>query len=140
MENRIRIRPHHLLCLLGFVGFGYNKKFIKNIAKISRNIKENPELEITLVMSWDDICSECPYFFDSKCLKTDNSEDILKEKERQVTSILNVDFKKPVKIKDLYLKIKNKFSLKEFDKLCKNCEWYSMDYCREGLKKLKRGG
>jgi hypothetical protein len=50
----IRLRPHHLLCVLTFVGRGYDEAFTANLAAIVERLDGGTE--IALVEDADDIC------------------------------------------------------------------------------------
>ncbi len=66
MENKIILRPHHCLCISFFIGRGYSKEFVRNIAEIIRILDiSNPE--IILTDSCDDICVCCPNHIGGKC-------------------------------------------------------------------------
>jgi len=140
MENLLKIRPHHLFCLLGFKGIGYSTDFVSNMAGISEKIKKNSEIEIKLVSGCDDICRSCPYFSNFGCAKNPDSEVRLNNKEMQIISLLQIETDRTEKAGILYEKIRERFSLGMFDWLCNDCEWYSMGYCRNEIESLKEGG
>ena len=51
----MRIRAHHLLCILGFRGLGYDKRFVQNMERIVSAVRHNADLGLTLTDSCDDI-------------------------------------------------------------------------------------
>jgi hypothetical protein len=57
----IRIRAHHLLCMQGFQGFGYNKKFTENMAQVIEKTIKNPSSFIQVTIGTDSICKMCPH-------------------------------------------------------------------------------
>ncbi|MCX7705965.1 MAG: DUF1284 domain-containing protein [bacterium] len=65
----LKIRPHHLFCLLGFKGSGYSRAFVENMSRISTTIKKGLDLDIELVKGPDDICKVCPYLSGETCAK-----------------------------------------------------------------------
>lgn len=50
----IRLRPHHLLCLLTYLGKGYTPAFIANYDRIVERLNNGEDIE--LVWGPDDIC------------------------------------------------------------------------------------
>lgn len=50
----IALRPHHLLCMLSYVGKGYSAAFVANYTSITRRLSAGEEIEI--VSGPDDIC------------------------------------------------------------------------------------
>ena len=51
----IRLRGHHLLCMLTFVGEGYSPRFVANYAKIIRRMRAGEP--VLIVQGPDDICA-----------------------------------------------------------------------------------
>ncbi|WP_128255750.1 DUF1284 domain-containing protein [Falsirhodobacter deserti] len=51
----VRLRPHHLLCVLTFIGKGYSHAFVANMECIAKRLAEGEEVEI--VEGPDDICA-----------------------------------------------------------------------------------
>jgi len=56
----LRIRAHHLLCILGFRGLGYSAAFVANMARIVRRVRGRPRSKLVLLDSADSICAACP--------------------------------------------------------------------------------
>jgi hypothetical protein len=52
----IRLRPHHLLCMLTFAGKGYTPDFVANFEQVASRIAAGDEV-IQIVEGPDDICS-----------------------------------------------------------------------------------
>lgn len=52
----IRIRPHHLLCMLTFAGKGYSPEFVANFERVARLIASGGQT-LEIVFGPDDICS-----------------------------------------------------------------------------------
>ncbi len=50
----IRLRPHHFLCMLTFVGKGYSPAFVANMQQIVQRIRQGAAIE--LVEGPDDVC------------------------------------------------------------------------------------
>lgn len=51
----IRLRGHHLLCMLTFVGEGYSPRFVANYAKVIRRMRAGES--VLIVQGPDDICA-----------------------------------------------------------------------------------
>ncbi|MCC7553543.1 MAG: DUF1284 domain-containing protein [Methanobacteriaceae archaeon] len=86
----IKLRGHHLLCIQGFQGYGYDENFVKNITKIKSLIdKDNPKIKV--LNSHDDICRSCPNLTKDKICKDEkNNKDIIKMDE-EVINKLNLE-------------------------------------------------
>lgn len=58
----VRLRAHHLLCMLTYVGRGYSPAFVANYEQIAARLSDGEEIEI--VEGPDDICA--PLLGDAK--------------------------------------------------------------------------
>lgn len=66
----IRLRPHHLLCMLTYVGNGYSPEFTANFTAIARRLAaglDSGQEFITLVAGPDDICAPLLCSTDAHC-------------------------------------------------------------------------
>jgi hypothetical protein len=52
----IQLRPHHLLCMLTFIGKGYSPAFVANLEQVVRRLATGTET-IEIVAGPDDICA-----------------------------------------------------------------------------------
>lgn len=52
----VRLRPHHLLCMLTYVGKGYTSGFVENYDRVAARLNAGEE-DIELVDGPDDICT-----------------------------------------------------------------------------------
>ncbi len=122
MENILKIRAHHLLCLQGFQGYGYNKDFVRNMTEIIAKIELNPELQITT--EGDDICSCCIYNMEGECRKKPGSAYEVKNIDMRVLEKLNLKDGTTGRAKD-FLSLANINLRNSFDVLdiCGKCEW-----------------
>ena len=124
----VSLRPHHVLCINGFVGKGYNKEFIDNMQKIVDRIIKDGE-KINIIFSTDDICSKCPY------MKSENlccSQQKVELYDKRTANTLNLREKEYTfnQIKKLIKKLdsaKLKF-------ICGDCSWFESGICRERMK------
>ena len=51
----VRLRAHHLLCMLTYVGKGYTQSFTVNYDRVAERLNRGEEIEI--VAGPDDICA-----------------------------------------------------------------------------------
>ena len=52
----IKLRPHHLLCILTYVGKGYSKPFTENFDAICERINQG-ERNVEIIKGPDDVCA-----------------------------------------------------------------------------------
>lgn len=61
----VRLRPHHLLCMLTFIGKGYTPDFVENYLKIARRLSAGEAIEI--IEGPDDLCQPLTHAPDAHC-------------------------------------------------------------------------
>ena len=66
-SSTLHLRPHHLLCLQTFVGRGYSDEFVSRMTLVKRQLTEDPDTPIVLVIGADDLCAHCPNCVEGKC-------------------------------------------------------------------------
>ena len=117
---KIKLRGHHLLCLQGFQGYGYNKEFILNMASIN-DLRKSKDCTIILTNTSDDICSSCPNLKNNKC-KNEKQNKIIEKMDDEVLSQL--EYKNKYNAPELFNEVSLKFeTLKSVENICKNCKW-----------------
>jgi len=72
MEECIRLRAHHGLCLAFFVGKGYDAAFTAHMKEVQKRLSENPQ--ILLLDEADEICSRCPNLTGGVCESKEKTE------------------------------------------------------------------
>lgn len=118
---KLILRGHHLLCLQGFQGYGYDEFFVENMTEINR-IRKLANTRISLTDSHDDICKACPNLKDGLCESQKQNENI-KSMDKQVLSKL--DPAKEYGALDLFKEIETIFNSKEsVSKICSKCMWH----------------
>lgn len=134
----MEIRGHHFLCILGFRGFGYDEKFVKNMDEIIRKLNNEHDMLIKAVDSVDNICSMCPNNVNGECTEEEYPGSV-KVKDKVILKILGIEVGEVVRYKDVVDKIKENMTEEKMMNICKDCEWFNLGYCLEGIKKLKGG-
>ena len=106
MEDQLykfKIHPHHLLCILGYRGLGYNENFTSNMTKIVKDLRSNPNTIINVSPEADDICIACPYNSKGICIKKPNSEEIVHNIDSEYLKLFQIPLKTPISIKFSYI-------------------------------------
>ncbi len=125
------IRAHHLLCVLGFKGYGYNESFIDNFTKIHKEVKKKSTV-IKIVCEKDDVCKCCPKLR-TTCLEDINPGNI----DKAVLSKLKIDSGSIFKSEAIYRKLTDSIEVEDLDVICASCPWLEKGWCKQGLKELK---
>ncbi|MBI2830345.1 MAG: DUF1284 domain-containing protein [Chloroflexi bacterium] len=140
MEYPVKIRGHHLLCLLGFRGLGYSPEFTEALAEIVQKLRSNTSLPITVVTECDVICVSCPHHKEDQCRKKEDSFD-RKVRARDAEVLERLSFKPGERTtpQEAWQRVKMKISAAALTEMCQKCEWVGYGYCHEGLAKLAKG-
>jgi hypothetical protein len=131
-RDNIKLRAHHLLCLYGFRGLGYNKEFVENMQAIVDRIRENPSIEIELVRGADDICLKCPHNIEDRCSKPGRN---VEEFDQGIIDRLKVEIGNEAESRNLLNLIETRIRPGELSLICKGCEWLELGFCQEGLRR-----
>ncbi len=119
----VRLRPHHLLCLLTYVGKGYTPGFVANYDRIARRLSEGEE--VLIVDGPDDVCAALLCEPDPHCYR-----DSVRLRDAQaaadVGDLLDMTISAGSRI-DMYpillLRMRKAFAGGVTRKACSGCEW-----------------
>ena len=128
----LKIRPHHLLCILGFKGLGYSNEFVENMKKIVNHYFKGTKIKI--IFGVDDICEKCPHNISQNCILY--KENVI-HMDQKVIALLEIEYCKIYLSNELLKRVAKKISIENLKEICKNCPWISLGYCKEGLLNLK---
>ncbi|AMD17032.1 hypothetical protein TL18_02730 [Methanobrevibacter sp. YE315] len=118
---KLFLRGHHLLCLKGFQGYGYDENFTENMIEVNEK-RKLPQTNVYLTNAPDDICKACPNLKNNICGDELQNERII----NMDNEVLNkLDISKEHNSVDLFEKIDNIFNTKEsVSKICFECMWH----------------
>jgi hypothetical protein len=131
----IKLRAHHLLCLQGYQGYGYDENFKINLENVLKQFKKNPD--VIIIKSADDLCNYCPKLKYGKCcldLKDENkpiSQEEIEKSDKEIIKMdsnvlkkIGIDENKKYKIEELYKIVNNSLKRKkDLKNICKGCIW-----------------
>ena len=118
---KLVLRGHHLLCLQGFQGYGYDEAFVENMSEINR-LRKLENTVISLTDNADDICKACPNLKDGLCENKKQNENI-QSMDMQVLSKL--DPTKEYNALNLFKEVEKIFNSKEsVSEICSKCMWH----------------
>lgn len=123
-ETVIKLRPHHLLCMLTYIGKGYSKAFTTNFTLLVDEFNKG-DIEIKLIEGPDDICRprlSDPLDKDCHCL----DQDIV-EQDAMALKDLNLNYGDQFTLsKDLIVQNRTLFQQNKIRKACTTCPWYDL--------------
>ena len=123
----VRLRPHHLFCVLTYVGRGYSPAFTANMTAVAERLGAGEDIE--LVAGPDDICApllDCP---DPHCHRASVMERD-RAAARDLHALLGLDVRTGahwVLDEDLISRLRAAFASHQIRSACTGCEW--VDLC-----------
>jgi hypothetical protein len=117
---RIRLRPHHLLCMLTFAGEGYTPEFIANFAGVVDRIAGGAPID--LVDGPDDVCAPLAGTGDGHCRGSEAAQRDRTALRALVANGMPVD--RPLELDAVRLAaFRDRFAAGTTRAACRDCEW-----------------
>jgi len=132
----MKLRAHHLLCVLGFRGLGYSKEYVDNITRIVGQLR--PSASIEICAKPDDICAPCPFLKHGGCQERGpESEEMVRNRDLAVMGKLNMIAGDKITWAEVENRVRSSISPEDLDWICHDCQWLPQGYCADGLKRLR---
>jgi uncharacterized protein len=119
----VRLRAHHLLCMLTYVGKGYSPAFVENYEVVASRLSAGEEIE--LVAGPDDICGPLTADLEAHC----HGAGVI-ERDREaadaVARLIGSPLPPGARFKpsaDLLTRLRKTFATGEIRTACLGCEW-----------------
>ena len=118
---KLTLRGHHLLCLKGFQGYGYDAIFVENMNEVNSKRKLHTTT-VTITNEADDLCKYCPNLKNNLCENKSHNERIVRMDEEVIKKL---DSSNEYNSVELFEEIDKIFNTKEsVSKICFNCIWH----------------
>jgi hypothetical protein len=137
----MRIRPHHLLCMLTYAGNGYSPAFTANFDGIAARAAQGEE--ILIVSGPDDICAPLLGEEGLHC-----REESIVERDKQAAAALTTVLGYPIspggRIElgiQILMRLRRAFAAGEIRQACAGCQWATMctSIAANGYRETKIG-
>ncbi len=122
----IRLRAHHLLCMLTYAGSGYTPDFTANSDAVAARISAGEAIHV--VAGPDDICAPLLDRPDAHCLR-----DSVRERDalaaRDLGDLLDADLAEGQRLRlgaSAVKTMREAFALGSIRKACSGCEWHAL--------------
>ncbi|MBY0223183.1 DUF1284 domain-containing protein [Sporosarcina aquimarina] len=127
----IKLRGHHIFCLLGYRGMGYSEEYAENMTKIQITLRTQPDTLIQIIKGPDHLCAKFPegqpYHCEDKGIYVRDSE-ILKR--------LGLTFSDVLPWREVERRIRVEILPSDIATICETCSWRSLGYCEEGVERV----
>jgi uncharacterized protein len=129
----LRLRPHHLLCALGYRGKGYSDAFTANMtALVTDGLHADPSTEIEVIGGLDAICAPCPSNLGQTCIKQDRIAAL----DARHAARLGVQPGERLTWAEARQRIRAHVAPGDLSQLCAGCQWLELGLCEAALRAL----
>ncbi|MBA4749973.1 MAG: DUF1284 domain-containing protein [Alphaproteobacteria bacterium] len=127
-------RPHHFLCANGFVGKGYSSDFIRNFAKIVKQLRgpHGDQTKLIATTYTDSICAPCPHKRGNLC----KDQEYISALDQRHAVALGWQSGHTYTWYEVKERLKT-LSEETFHQICEGCSWKDMGVCLTALQALK---
>jgi hypothetical protein len=134
----LTLRPYHILCRLGYNGYGYSPEFIAEMTRTVTILKSSRVKLIVVRPGFDNICRSCPHA-EMECNPDSPGPRgrLLTELDKRTMKALRLKPGYRYPLPEIDERIA-KLSEKEFEDLCSNCEWRILGTCAKEHTNLRR--
>jgi len=122
----VRLRPHHLLCVLTYVGRGYSPAFTANMTEVAERLGAGEDIE--LVAGPDDICAPLLDHPDPHCHRASVMERD-RAAARDLGELLGLNLRPGAHLvldEDIVTRLRAAFASHQIRSACAGCEWFDL--------------
>jgi uncharacterized protein len=135
----MKLRGHHLFCLLGFQGHGYSASFIEKMNELSINYWDlNQDFPIKITTHTDQICRSCPYIKNEDCGINPIVDRKLREMDNRILHFIGLEPEHIYNKSFILDRISKNVKPDDLDVLCKGCVWKKYGVCKEAIANLNK--
>ncbi|QXT38828.1 DUF1284 domain-containing protein [Gymnodinialimonas ceratoperidinii] len=135
MSAPLSLRPHHILCALGFEGHGYSDAFTANMEAIvigQLRTEAGDETVIQITGGADAICAPCPRRRGAGC-EAQTEIDTLDRAHGEALHIAPGD---RLTWKAAQDRVRENVRPDDLDIICAGCRWLSLGLCKAAVARL----
>ncbi len=137
-KDRVSLRGHQALCLLGFRGLGYSPAFVDNMTRVFRRLQADDATPVRLVSTVADLCGPCPHLRPAGCgARNGDAEAAMQGRDGAVLARLGIGEGETLPWREVKARIAGVLGPQELQELCASCPWLSYGYCLQGLRRLQ---
>ncbi len=134
----LRIRGHHLLCMLGFRGEGYSGPFVDNMRRVVDAFFGKPHPLVRVVAEPDVICTPCPHLREGCCTAEDGADGKTRSMDAAVLAAMGLQPGTLAASRTLLDLVRRHVDDETQARICTGCRWLPKGFCAEGLARLRR--
>ncbi len=130
----VRLRGHHLICMLGFRGMGYSERFTQNMNEVYERLRRSPGTSVEIVEGADDLCAKFPCNQEYHCDKRS-----VHEHDERITQHLGIQTGERLTWSELLQLVRDRVQPEHIPVWCASCRWVSYGVCKAGVERVQNG-
>ncbi len=133
-EAPLPMRPHHVLCALGFEGHGYSDAFTSNMARLVRRLRrpDGAEVQISITAGADAICGPCPSRRGAGCEKQVKIDAL----DAAHGNALGLAAGDRLSWGEAVDRVRTHVKPGDLATLCAGCQWLELGLCEAAVERL----
>ncbi|MEM7489825.1 MAG: DUF1284 domain-containing protein [Pseudomonadota bacterium] len=135
----INLRPHHVLCSIGFVGHGYDAPFTANMVRLVMGTLRAPggrDEAVLITGQADTICAPCPHRDGLGCEFQAKIDGL----DARHAEALDLSPGTRITWGEALDRVRTRVVPDDLDRLCDGCRWLSDGTCKAALTRLRDAG
>lgn len=89
-RDPVRLRGHHLGCVQGFQGYGYDGPFTDRMTVLAATLRGDPTHPVRVAAADDDVCGPCPHREGDRCVRTPAAQRAVDAHDRAFLAALGL--------------------------------------------------
>lgn len=137
-QDALRLRPHHLLCALGYQGKGYSPEFTTNMTALVLGSLRAPGGELTrigITAGADAICAPCPSRRGEGC----EAQARIDRLDASHAKVLDLTPGDRLTWGEARARIRDRVRPGDLARICEGCQWLPLGLCEAALAALHAG-
>ncbi|ARK22021.1 DUF1284 domain-containing protein [Sporosarcina ureae] len=124
----IKLRGHHIFCLLGYRGMGYSEEYTANMTNIHDELRERPDTFIQIMKGPDYLCAKFPEGQPYHC-----EDDGIYVRDSEILHKLGLKVSDVLPWREVERRIRVHVVPEDIAVVCETCSWRSYGFCQEGV-------
>ncbi|WJY28117.1 MULTISPECIES: DUF1284 domain-containing protein [Sporosarcina] len=127
----IKLRGHHILCLLGYRGMGYSPEYVANMTAVHTTLRTKPDTLIQVIKGPDHLCAKFPddqpYHCEDKGIYS-RDQDIVKRLGLTPSDVLPW--------REVERRVRLQIRPSDIAVICETCSWRGYGVCEQGVERI----
>ena len=127
----IKLRGHHIFCLLGYRGMGYSEEYVANMTEIHTILREQPDTLIQIIKGPDHLCAKFPDDQPYHC-----EDKGIFSRDKEIVKRLGLKYSDVLPWREVERRIRVNVKASDIAVVCESCSWRSYDFCEQGVERV----